>query len=172
MDGHLRRQRRLCLLALVAVVAGCATPEAVKQRPESEQRWSGRLLLKADTEPPTHFSAVFVLKGTHDVGHLALSTPLGTTLATASWQPGGAELRGAGSARAFASLDALTETLAGTHLPVAALFAWLQGTPATTDGWQADLSGLATGRLVAQRHAPPPRAELRLVLDTPLLLQK
>lgn len=172
MDEVLRWHRRLGLLAVVAVVAACATPEAVKQRPEPEQSWSGRLLLKADTEPSTHFSAVFVLRGTPEAGHLALSTPLGTTLATASWRPGGAELRGAGPARAFASIDALTETLTGTRLPVATLFAWLQGTAATTDGWQADLSGLAAGRLLAQRHAPLPKAELRLVLDTPPMLQK
>lgn len=127
--------------------------------------WTGRLLLKANTEPPTQFSAVFELSGSVERGRLALFTPLGTTLAAVHWQPGLAELRGTGSVKRFADLDALTEALTGTRLPVTALFAWLNGIGADTDGWQADLSGLNSGKLTAQRLAPTPQAEIRLLLD-------
>ena len=46
-----------------------------------------------------------------------------------------------------------------------ALFAWLRGLPQAGEGWEADLSRLPDGRLLARRLAPPPAAELRVVLD-------
>ena len=154
-------------LLLVAMAAGCATPQPMGTAPHTAgNTWTGRLLLKADTDPPTQFSAIFELTGSAELGRLALSTPLGTTLAAVHWQRGLAELRGTGPVKRFADLDALTETLTGTRLPVAALFGWLSGVNADADGWQADLSGLNGGRLTAQRLAPAPRAEIRLVLDT------
>jgi outer membrane lipoprotein LolB len=50
-------------------------------------------------------------------------------------------------------------------LPIAALFDWLAGRPAEVPGWQADLSGHAQGRLLAQRSLPAPVAVLRIVLE-------
>jgi len=161
--------RHLGWLALVAVVTGCSTPGAVRMQSNTAgDTWTGRLLLKADTEPATQFSAVFELNGSPEHGQLALSTPLGTTLATVHWQTGWAELHGTGSVKRFADLDALTEALTGTHLPVTALFAWLRGNGVNADGWQADLSALDSGRLTAKRLDPQPQAEIRLVLDNPL----
>ena len=122
-------------------------------------------MLKADTQPPTQFTAMFELKGSARHGRLALSTPLGTTLATANWQPGLAELRGMGDPRVFATLDELTEAMTGTRLPVDALFLWLDGQPQTADGWLADLELVSMGRLSARRVSPPPSAELRLVFE-------
>jgi outer membrane lipoprotein LolB len=49
---------------------------------------------------------------------------------------------------------------------VAALFDWLAGFPSVADGWQADLSGRAEGRLRARRLTAP-AADLRIVLHTP-----
>lgn len=163
---------RLVWLLLVTVVVGCATSERVNLAPTAPdgESWTGRLVLKADTVPPTHFSAVFELKGSAEHGRLALSTPLGTTLAVVDWQPGLAELRATGSVKRFEDLDGLTEALTGTRLPVTALFAWLGGTHASANGWQADLSELNKGKLTAQRLAPNPLADIKLVLDRPLQL--
>lgn len=171
-SGLARALLRLGFLLVVAVVAGCATPEATRMAQYTAgNTWTGRLLLKADTAPPTQFSAVFELNGSEERGRLALSTPLGTTLAAVLWQPGLAELRGTGPVKHFADLNALTEALTGTRLPVAALFAWLKGVDADADGWQADLSGLSNGKLTARRLPPLPWAEIRLVLDTSSQLQ-
>jgi len=88
-------------------------------------------------------------------------------LATAHWQPGTAELRGAGEAKVFGTLDELTEAMTGTKLPVAALFAWLEGRPHNADGWEADTGHIADGRLNARRVHPLPPAELRLLFEPP-----
>jgi outer membrane lipoprotein LolB len=155
----------LAALFILFLIAGCATQKSAISTFDSEKHWSGRILLKADTQPPTQVTAVFELNGTAQQGRLALSTPLGTTLATAHWQPGVAELRGMGDPKVFATLDELTEAMTGTRLPVAALFAWLDGHPQTADGWLADLEQVPAGRLNARRISPPPSAEIRLVFE-------
>jgi len=53
----------------------------------------------------------------------------------------------------------------GTPIPMPALFDWLRGQNAVIDGWQADLSMLAQGRLTAQRLHPAPAVQLRVVLN-------
>jgi outer membrane lipoprotein LolB len=70
-----------------------------------------------------------------------------------------------GDPKVFATLDELTEAMTGTRLPVAALFAWLDGQPQTADGWLADLEQVPAGRLNARRISPPPSAEIRLVFE-------
>lgn len=160
-----RTASTLAALCVVFFIAGCATQTSTIVVFESKKHWSGRLLLKADTQPPTQVSAVFELDGSARQGRLALSTPLGTTLATAHWQPGVAELRGMGGPKVFATLDELTEAMTGTRLPVAALFAWLDGQPQAADGWLADLEQVPAGRLNARRISPPPSAEIRLVFE-------
>ena len=70
-----------------------------------------------------------------------------------------------GQERHFESLDALVQQAVGTDIPVAALFAWLAGTPMSTTGWTADLTQHAQGRITARRTSPLPGAELRLILD-------
>ena len=63
--------------------------------------------------------------------------------------------------------DPMSLGMRGLPGPVGALFAWLRGVPETAEGWQVDLSQQAGGRLRAWRLAPPPSAELRVVLDAP-----
>jgi len=126
---------------------------------------TGRLALRVDATPPQSFSAAFELRGRAQEGELSLLTPLGSTAARLAWAPGSATLRSGNDTRSFDSLDALAESATGTALPVAALFDWLAGTATPVSGWEADLSQLDQGRLVARRVAPPPAAELRLVLD-------
>lgn len=154
-------------MAAALFVAGCATPAPpASSSSVATAAWSGRLAVRVDGQPPQSFSAAFELKGHAQTGDLALRTPLGNTAAQLAWAPGRASLRSGSQVQEFDSLDALVTHATGTPLPVAALFDWLAGTPTPADGWEADLSELqSAGRLQARRLAPPPAAELRLVLD-------
>lgn len=129
------------------------------------QYWRGRLALRVDSEPPQAFSAGFELSGQATQGELRLYSPLGTVLAELRWTPQSATLTRNGETQQFDSLDALATQASGAALPVAALFQWLAGVQTTADGWRADLSQLEAGRLTAQRTAPAPATELRLVLE-------
>ncbi|MDR2127466.1 MAG: outer membrane lipoprotein LolB, partial [Burkholderiaceae bacterium] len=156
-------RNRLCLhalcgkWALLAValltalaLAGCAAPEpAAPQEALRTGYWSGRLSLVIDSEPTQNFYAGFALGGSAERGQLSLYTPLGSTLAVLRWQPEQALWLQNGQARVYESMDSLTAELAGTAIPIAALFAWLQGQMADAPGWQADLAQINQGRLLA-----------------------
>jgi outer membrane lipoprotein LolB len=123
------------------------------------------LSLTVETARPQRFYAGFTLTGDAGAGQLDLTSPLGSTLAALRWQPGSATLIQGDQAQAYPSLDALTQRVTGAPIPVRALFDWLRGQNTPLDGWQADLSALAQGRLSAQRLYPAPAAQLRIVLD-------
>jgi outer membrane lipoprotein LolB len=127
--------------------------------------WSGRLALQVEDNQRESFSAGFELKGSAKAGELALFTPIGGTLAVLGWAPGSATLHSNGQTRDFESVDALVAHATGAAIPVPALFDWLRGINTPVAGWQADLSLLGQGRLSAQRVTPPPKADLRVVLD-------
>lgn len=136
--------------------------------PAAATYWQGRLALRVAAQPePTSFFANFELQGTAEAGELRLSSPIGTTLAQLRWAPQTALLRSNGQTRVFDSLEALAQEATGTAIPIAALFEWLQGRPVSAAGWQADLSQLGAGRLLAQRLQPGPTADLRLILEQP-----
>ncbi|WP_326536395.1 outer membrane lipoprotein LolB [Pseudorhodoferax sp.] len=158
--------RRVLLLALAASLSACALPPRAPAA-AGEPYWNGRLALQVDGDKPQSFSAGFELRGTPQAGELSLYSPLGATLAQLRWAPGTAELQADGRRRQYPSIDALTEDATGTALPLPALFAWLDGRAAEVPGWQADLSRIADGRLVARRSMPLPTAELRIVLQQP-----
>ena len=131
--------------------------------------WQGRLAVRIDPETPESapqsFSASFALTGTPTTGQLNLLTPIGSTAAALSWSPGTAVMQAQGEQRHFESLDALIYEAVGADIPVAALFAWLAGTPMNSAGWTADLTQYDRGRITARRTHPLPGAELRLILD-------
>lgn len=110
-------------------------------------------------------SAGFELTGSAKEGGLTLYTPIGGIAAILAWSKDEASLTSASDQRHFPSLEALINHTVGTPIPVEALFAWLNGIDASSDGWTADLSGHANGRITAQRTTPAPPAELRIVLD-------
>ena len=163
-------KRRFCLYAAAAtalLLAGCAQPSLRPAGPGTGY-WQGRLALRVAALPePTSFFANFELQGTAEAGELRLSSPIGTTLAQLRWSPQTALLRSNGQTRVFDSLDALAQEATGTAIPIAALFEWLQGRPVSAAGWQADLTQLDAGRLLAQRLQPAPPADLRLILEQP-----
>ena len=147
-------------------VAGCAQQPLAKVPGSPEAAaWRGRLALRIDSPEQPSFYASFELTGHARAGELLLSSPLGNVVASLRWTPQAAFLRNNGETRQFDSLDALATEATGTAIPIAALFQWLDGQPAASAGWQADLSELAQGRLTARRTHPGPVAELRLILE-------
>jgi outer membrane lipoprotein LolB len=123
------------------------------------------LSLNLASEPPRSFFATFELKGNASDGELTLTGPLGSVLAAMRWAPGEASLRTGQETQLFDSMESLTGHVTGASLPVSALFDWLVGVNSSGAGWQADLSLLDQGRLVATRTEPAPAAELKLILD-------
>jgi len=121
--------------------------------------------LTVRSDPVQAFSADFELQGTPQAGELAFFSPLGNTVARLQWDGNGAHLQSSGQAQDFDSLDELTLHTTGAVLPVASLFAWLKGEDADTPGWQVDLQALPAGRLSAQRIAPEPAAQLKIILE-------
>jgi len=152
-------------VAAMFVLAGCTTPAALPHTGTERTEWNGRLGLTVDSEPPQAFHAAFELRGDPSQGELVLSTPLGTRLAAVRWHPGGAELQQGNELTRHKSVEDLTTRLGGAPLPVAALFDWVRGRQASVNGWQADLSRQARGRLTARRTSPMPEATLRIVLE-------
>ncbi|MEJ7931216.1 lipoprotein insertase outer membrane protein LolB [Ramlibacter sp. AN1015] len=164
-----RLGRRSAALAVLAALAGCAPlPRTSRYEESAVPRWSGRLALQVQADPPQAFSAAFDLRGSVERGELALFTPLGNTAAVLSWAPGLAVLREEGRPpQGFASLEAVVSHALGASVPIEALFDWLRGVDTRVAGWEADLSGRERGRLLARRREPGPSAQLRIVLDTP-----
>lgn len=158
----IHRVQRAAILVLALVVTACALPPRAPQDP-AQPTWSGRLALQVEGAQSQSFSASFELRGSAERGELALFSPLGSTAAQLLWAPGNAVLKANGKERRYASMDDLSADATGTALPLVALFEWLRGREADVPGWQADLSRVGEGRLVARRSMPTPPAELRLV---------
>lgn len=160
------RRALLCGGGLILLLmTGCAQSPPRTQVSEAVDVWQGRLALRVESEPPQSFFAGFELLGTPRTGQLTLEGPLGQMLGRLLWRPDGAFLeQGEGRVQSFASLSELVQAVTGTDFPVAALFDWLRGQPSEVAGWQADLSQLSAGRLLARRLQPAPAAELRLII--------
>jgi len=157
-----RRALTAALAGLLTIgLAGCAAPARVPGGGDAS--WNGRLALQVDSDPPQAYAGGFELRGSAGQGELQLSSPLGQTLAVVRWDAQGAELRQGEQLTRRGSLEELTQALAGTAMPVAAMFDWLRGRDTRADGWEADLSRHAQGRVSARRTLPLPEAQLRLI---------
>jgi outer membrane lipoprotein LolB len=152
-----------CLATLV-LVAGCASQRTQTAAPAEAAHWQGRLAVKVYSKPVQAFSASFDLQGSPAKGVLVLSSPLGTTLARMQWEAGYATLTADGEQREFGSLQELAVKATGADLPVASLFAWLNGRAEEAPGWQVDLADLPAGRIQAQ-HTEEVQSELKIILD-------
>jgi outer membrane lipoprotein LolB len=163
--------RRLATLAATLVLLGCATAPPAAPGPGL---LSGRLSLQVEAHldrPAQSISAAFDLRGGAERGELRLSTPLGTTLAAASWGPDEARLVTPQGETRFADLDGLSLAVFGETLPLRALPDWLRGRPwpGAGDparpmrpgpgfeqlGWVIDLARFDSGQLLAWRPGPP-----------------
>ncbi len=154
------------LLGATALLAACAQPKRVlTQSLNGEDFWSGRLGLQIAEGAEKSFSAAFELSGDADRGELVLFNPLGNVLAKLKWSPGMAQLESPDQNLESDSLSVLVTQIAGSDVPIQALFGWLKGIDVKVTGWDADLSRIDSGRLIATRNSPLPVAELRVVLN-------
>lgn len=157
---------RLFVTLAIIFIAGCASITGANSTFSSKTAyWQGRLALTVQSTPVQAFSANFELQGNAQTGSLVLSTMLGSTLARIEWTDTTATLVSGNDTRAFDSLPTLLRHTVGTDLPVASLFAWLQGQAATAPEWEADLTQLDQGRLNAKRTSVVNPAELKIILD-------
>ena len=158
---------RFFLLFAIFFIAACAHQTEARGTFGSENAyWQGRLAVRvADAQADQSFSASFELTGSAQRGSLVLTSVLGSTLASLQWDEVSASLRTTGATQQFASLEALVRQATGTDLPVASLFLWLRGEASSAQGWDADLSGLADGRLSARSLSAQKQSELKIVLE-------
>lgn len=162
LTGTLRHRWMGWLVLCALWLAGCAQP--MPSAPVEENSWNGRIALQIDGQASQSFSAMFELRGTAQAGGLVLLSPFGNRIAQLDWKDGHAQLVSGQNTRTSDSLDTLLQNVTGTRIPVTALFNWLKGTQASATGWQADLTGIADGRLTARRDDPQPTATLRIAL--------
>ena len=162
LTGTLRHRWMGWLVLCALWLAGCAQP--MPSAPVEENSWNGRIALQIDGQASQSFSAMFELRGTAQAGGLVLLSPFGNRIAQLDWKDGHAQLVIGLDTRTSDSLDTLLQDVTGTRIPVTALFSWLKGTQASATGWQADLTGIADGRLTARRDDPQPTATLRIAL--------
>lgn len=162
LTGTLRHRWMGWLVLCALWLAGCAQP--MPSAPVEENSWNGRIALQIDGQASQSFSAMFELRGTAQAGGLVLLSPFGNRIAQLDWKDGHAQLVSGQNTRTSDSLDTLLQDVTGTRIPVTALFSWLKGTQASATGWQADLTGIADGRLTARRDDPQPTATLRIAL--------
>lgn len=171
------------VLTLLWALVACAQPVRQPQAQEAGNHaidadairtvrtaWIGRMALQLEriegSSPSPHsFSAAFELHGSPVRGQLKLFSPLGNTLAQIDWEPEQAQLETANGIQQSSSLETLLQQATGAQIPVAALFDWLSGVPTASEGWQADLSAITQGKIVAVRQTPEPQAALRIVLE-------
>jgi len=154
--------RRLAMLAASLMLGACATPP----RPQSpEAFWSGRIGLQVMGETPQNLHVAFELQGSAQNGELTLLGPVSSVLARLSWNPRQAMLERGNERWVQPTVEALTQQLVQTPLPVQLLFDWIEGRPVTHAGWEPDLSARTQGRITARRTSPAPEALLRILLD-------
>ena len=147
------------------LISGCAQPPRAAGQNDAEiSFWTGRISLQVQSEPVQAFFAGFELKGSAVQGELTLNSPLGNSLAVLRWSAEEAVLDSGNQIQRFATVGELIEKATGAALPVAALFDWLRGKNTAADGWTADLTQQAEGRISASRSVPQPRVDLRVVL--------
>ncbi len=150
----------------VLLISGCATPQSpAPQNDGPKDAWAGRIGLQIQSEPPQAFFAGFELKGNAQAGELRLTSPIGSVLGVMRWSPAEALLDSGQEVKKFASIDALLEQTTGAAIPINALFDWLKGRNTTLDGWTADLTEQAAGKISARRTNPAPQTDLRVVLE-------
>lgn len=123
---------RLAAFLLALALGGCAQLPRERVPTPGESRLSGRISVSVAGDAHTRGTggaASFELFGTAAAGRLELTSPLGSLVARASWQPGLVTLQTPSDERRFDDLDSLTRELLGEPVPLAALFDWLQARP-------------------------------------------
>ncbi|MBH9551320.1 lipoprotein insertase outer membrane protein LolB [Inhella gelatinilytica] len=173
---NIRHALALLTVGLALVLTGCVTTPP----PPTPGTWSGKLAYQMEASPTQRAqagSALFEWQGSTEQGQLSLTSPLGTTLASARWDASGVWLDDGHGPRPFVTLEelgqALGDALQGPPLPLRPLLHWLRREPAP--GWPAlaredgfEQAGwrvqLAPQRITLTRPAQGGLGALRLVL--------
>ena len=166
----LHRSTALWLLSLALLLPGCSLfSSKARLSPLAKQgHWEGRLQLRILQEKPEQFSFNFDLQGSAEAGELTIYSPVGSTVAVASWTPSGAVLTEGNKQTQFESMEVLTMRLTGAALPLPTLMAWLNSNGPALEGWQITSEKLPRSRRIfAQRFQPSPPLQLTLLLDPP-----
>jgi outer membrane lipoprotein LolB len=193
----MRATRPLLAALLLATLVGCAlfqNPQAANDSLTDPTLVEGRLAVQVQAlgdQPARSLSAPFTLRGDERAGSLDLTSPIGTMLARAQWQPSVATLTTPEDTRHYPTLDAMADDLLGQAVPMAALLSWLRGQPwggtahsnptssagagagagagaptaFTQLGWAINLSDYAQGLVVAVRDTPAPRVTVRARIE-------
>lgn len=163
---------------VVVLLSGCASPAVLPTG--YGPPISGRLSVRVDAEPVRVVSAAFELSGDAHAGVLALTSPLGSTLARAHWSAQEVVLTTPTGQSRYSNLDELAAQALGERIPMAALFDWLRGRPWSGAasavlsgneagfeqlGWRVSLARFGDGWLDAYRDAAP-TVTVRARLDT------
>ena len=136
-------RRSLTLLALAAVLAGCATGNAHLSDPNAAASayrdtidLSGRLIVNYQKDnQPQSINGNFTWAQRPGRIDVALNSQLGQTVAAITVTPQSATLTQSGRApQTAADIDGLTRQALGWSLPVAGLADWLQGYATDADG--------------------------------------
>ena len=164
-----KRLAALWLCTSVLLLSGCGLFTKVKLTELAQQgHWEGRLQLRILQDKPEQFSFNFDLQGTAEKGELTIYSPLGNTLAVASWTPNSAVLTEGNKQKHFASMEDLTQQLTGAALPLPTLMAWLKTDGPSLEGWQIKSETLPRSRRIfAERTTPLPKLQLTLLLNPP-----
>lgn len=155
---------RAVWISVLLLLAACANNPLQKLTVPGEAHWQGRLAVRVLGKTPQAFSANFELQGKPTRGELVLTSPLGTTLARMRWDETSATLDVQGGQRSYNSIQELARQVTGADLPVASLFAWLQGIDEVAPGWQTDLQDASNGRISA-KHLEEVQSEVKIILD-------
>jgi outer membrane lipoprotein LolB len=161
----LRLGRYLPWVALFLIASCASGTRQAGTFDQNFQTWQGRLAVKVKGEAAQSFSAQYALQGTAASGKLSLYTPLGITVAHVQWSPESVVLFGQGEPRQFATLDALTLALTGTELPIASLFAWLDGSQKVDPQWRIERADLENGVWIAHRDFGASSVDVKVLLE-------
>lgn len=135
---------RVAAWILALALTGCSQLPKAPPAATDDSRLSGRISVTVAGDlhnRGTGGAASFELFGGPEAGRLELTSPLGTLVARATWQPGLVELQTPDGERRFNDLDALTREMLGETVPVAALFDWLKARPWPAAPHQATAGG-------------------------------
>ncbi|NBX95670.1 MAG: hypothetical protein EBQ88_02750 [Betaproteobacteria bacterium] len=145
--------------------------------PAARLQFSGRLSLRVQqprTGATDGATLLFEFEGGPEEGTLVLQTVIGTAVATARWNPQGAEILTPQGKRTGAKLDDVATALLGQELPLEAILHWVRAQPWTQApyeprgegfeqlGWWVSLEGWHERMITARRMA---RAERPHELD-------
>ena len=158
------RLRPALLVVALATLVGCTSMDSIHQ--STGKQYQGRLALTLHQASPETWQARFHLEGSTAEGSLTLFSPVGTTLAVASWSAGFARIQRGSDIKDYASADAMLNALIGSGIHMDQLWRWIENRPGSIESWEVEqLTRDDQTRLVtAKRPLPKPALTLKILL--------